>query len=112
MQKKYAVFAACMVTSLLLLGAACTKSTTAGTNTVSVNDTVQPDGTVIKSDGTIVRPDGTQEKPDGTLIEPDGTTVQPDGTIIQPDGTVINGNKNTTPPANSDPDGIDANLTS
>lgn len=94
---------------VLFVGAACGTASPSlpGVNSAS-KEIVQPDGSIILNDGTIVLPDGTQEKPDGTTVKPDGTVLDVNGNPVSKQ-TVEN--KNASVPANSDPDGIDANLT-
>ncbi len=94
---------------VLFVGAACGTAAPSlqGVNTAG-KEIVQPDGSIIKKDGTIVLPDGTQERPDGTTVKPDGTVLDANGNPVA--GQPVE-NKNADVPANSDPDGIDANLT-
>lgn len=95
---------------VLFVGAACGTATPTlqGVNTAG-KEIVQPDGSIILNDGTIVLPDGTQEKPDGTTVKPDGTALDANGNPVAKQSVE---NTNANVPVNSDPDGIDANLTS
>lgn len=94
---------------VLFVSAACGTATPSlqGVNSGG-KEIVQPDGSIILHDGTIVLPDGTQEKPDGTTVKPDGTVFDANGNPVAEQPVE---NKNANFPVNSDPDGIDANLT-